>query len=370
MATTTHPYAQSLLLSQIGTILPRFGRSRAELPDRPEGEAEYRLVLQQVPDDTDILTALADVLLWQKKYQDALQVLDHARKIAPTDPEILLRRARILSLLGRAPEARTEYQEVLKFDPNNKEAKAGLSDLRPKAKHELRVGDEADFFNYADTAQTQGVNLNSRWNPRWSTAFGANIYQRFGENAGSFTASADFHPTEQDWVGLGGALANTQQVVPIHEAFFEFGHVFRLHNYWIRGVESSYQQHWFWYSGAHVLMLTSGQTVYLPKDWTWSLTLTGARTGFGGEMAYWKPSGWTKLGFPFPYRLSGNLFYAVGTEYFSEIDQIGRSAGRTYGGGLRYQLAERQDVTGFVSREDRNFGQIQTSFGLSYGIHF
>jgi hypothetical protein len=60
----------------------------------------------------------------------------------------------------------------------------------------------------------------------------------------------------------------------------------------------------------------------------------------------------------------------VGTENFSQIDQIGRIAGHTYGGGLRYQLAERQDLTGYVSRQYLNLNQIRTSFGLSYGIHF
>src|SRR5208282_1239565 len=81
-----------------------------------EGEAEYKLVLDKVPSDTDILTDLSDVLLWQKKYTEALQTLDRARKISPSDPEILSRRARVLALLGRTPEARSEYQQTLLFD--------------------------------------------------------------------------------------------------------------------------------------------------------------------------------------------------------------------------------------------------------------
>jgi tetratricopeptide (TPR) repeat protein len=46
-----------------------------------EGETEYRLVLDKVPNDTEILTGLSDVLLWQKRYTEALQTLDQARKI-------------------------------------------------------------------------------------------------------------------------------------------------------------------------------------------------------------------------------------------------------------------------------------------------
>jgi hypothetical protein len=37
---------------------------------------------------------------------------------------------------------------------------------------------------------------------------------------------------------------------------------------------------------------------------------------------------------------------------------------------LRYRFAEGQDVTGFVARQDREYGQTQTSLGLSYGIRF
>ena len=104
-----------------------------------EGEAEYKLVLEKVPNDTDILTGLSDVLLWQKKYTEALQTLDQARTISPSDPEILSRRARVLALLGRTPEARSEYQQTLLFDAHNADARTGLDGLSENTKHELRV---------------------------------------------------------------------------------------------------------------------------------------------------------------------------------------------------------------------------------------
>ena len=143
-----------------------------------EGEAEYKLVLDKVPNDTDILTGLADVLLWQKKYTEALETLDQARKISPSDPEILSRRARVLALLGRTPEARSEYQQTLQFDSQNPDARTGLDSLSENTKHELRVGEDVDFFNYANAAQTQGVSLSSRWNQRWSTVFGVNTLSK------------------------------------------------------------------------------------------------------------------------------------------------------------------------------------------------
>jgi tetratricopeptide (TPR) repeat protein len=335
-----------------------------------EGEAEYKLVLDKVPNDKDILTGLSDVLLWQKKYTEALETLDQARKISSSDPEILSRRARVLALLGRTPEARSEYQQTLLFDTQNTDARTGLDSLGENTKHELRVGEDVDIFNYANAGQTQGVSLSSRWSPRWSTVFDVSTYQKFGQDAVKFLASTAFHLTARDWFTAGSAVANNQSVVPTNEAFFEYGHTFRIENRWVQGLESSYQQHWFWYQGAHVLTLNTSQIIYLPHEWTWSLNLTGARTGFLGTPVDWTPSGWTKLGFPLRRRVTGNCFFGVGSENFAQIDQIGRFAAHTFGGGLRYKFAARQDINGYVARQDRSGGQIDTSFGLSYGIRF
>jgi tetratricopeptide (TPR) repeat protein len=335
-----------------------------------EAVTEYQLVLKDFPDDTDILTGLADVLLWQKNYPEALQVLDRARTISPSDPEILTRRARVLALLGRPREARSDYQQVFHLDAENVEARAGLANLDEVTKHEIRIGDDIDFLSYANDAQTQSVSLSSRWNNRWSTIFAVDTYQRFGQDAVKFQATGDFHVDAQDWVGVGSAVANGQGVVPTNEAFFEFGHAFRFNNPCVRGLESSYQQHWFWYQGAHVLTLTTNQIVYLPRGWTWSLNVTGARTEFSGTPVDWTPSGWSKLGFPIQRRITGNVFYGVGSENFSQIDQIGRFSAHTYGGGVRYRFANRQDINAYVAYQSRSLGQTDTTLGLSYGIRF
>jgi tetratricopeptide (TPR) repeat protein len=336
----------------------------------PEGEAEFRLVLDKFPNDIEVLTALADVLLWQHHYADALATLDQATKLSPSDPEILGRRARVLALMNRRREARSEYRKTLQVDPQDKDARSGLAGLREETKHELRIGEDVDLFSYANAGQTQGLSLNSRWDKRWSTMFDISTYQRFGQDAVKFLGSTTFRLTPQNWLTAGSAIANSQSVVPTSEAFFEYGHSFRIGSRWLKGLDSSYQQHWFWYQGAKVLTLNTSQVAYLPREWTWSLNVTGARTGFVGTAFEWTPSGWTKLGFPLERRVTGNVFFAVGTENFAQIDQIGRFSGHTFGGGLRYQFATRQDINGYVARQNRNQGQNDTSLGLSYGIHF
>jgi len=92
-------------------------------------ESEYRQVLAQVPRDTDILCGLADVLLWEGKPKEALGAIERAREVAPNQPEILLRRARILQILNSASGARSQYRQILKLDRENQEAKRALADL-------------------------------------------------------------------------------------------------------------------------------------------------------------------------------------------------------------------------------------------------
>src|SRR5205807_3766555 len=58
-----------------------------------DAEYEYRLILRSAPNDVDILIGLADVLLWQKKPDAALEIIDGARWGAPANEDVLLRHA-------------------------------------------------------------------------------------------------------------------------------------------------------------------------------------------------------------------------------------------------------------------------------------
>ena len=346
------------------------GRLLAWTGHWPQAEIEYRLVLDKFPNDVDVLTGLADVLLWQQKYSEALAVLEKARSAAPQDPEVLVRRARVLSKLQRVAEARAQFRAVLNDDPANPAAITGLASLTGDSRYALRIGDETDFFSYTENAQVETATLTARWNRKWSSSFGASAYYLFGENAGKGWADVVYRFHENNWVRVLGAAANPQDVVPESEALIEYGHGFRFSNSFFKGLESSYQEHYLWYRGAQVDTLNTTQIIYLPREWTWTLSATGAHTRFTNQESDWVPSGSTRVGFPLARRLTGNLLFAVGAENFAQVDQIGRLSARTYGGGVRYRFAESQDVTGFVAIQDREYGQRQTSMGLSYGIRF
>ena len=333
-------------------------------------EVEYRQVLDRAPNDTEILCGLADVLRWQGKLKEALVVIDHARELDPGEPEIPLRRARILRALARTSEANRQYRELLSAHPENQEARNDLAGLATENKHELRIGSDASTFNYTGPAGDGVFLLTSRWTHHFTTIFKTGFYQRFGQGASNFEGSSSFRITASDWLTAGGAFASHQSIIPEHEAFFEYGHGLRFSNPWVKGLEASYQQHWFWYQGGHVLTLSSTQLYYLPKEWTWLISVTGARSGFAGTSTEWVPSGYARLGFPLCRSLTGNVTFANGTEDFALIDQIGRFSARTFAGGLKYRLTWNQDITGSVAVQRRSDSETQNSFGVSYGFHF
>ncbi len=336
-----------------------------------EAETEYRRVLESAPRDTDILTGLADVLTWQQRPEEALALLVRAREFDPTRADVQVRRGRILRGLGRTEEARSAFAEALRLEPGNADARAGWDSVRPAPRNQFVFGSDFDFYNATVDAQAVTASLRSRLSSRWTTNFSGSFYNRFLEKAAKFSASATRRVSKNDSFSAGGAAAHDQGVIPRTEAFFEYAHGFRLEGHgFVRGLEANYRQHWLWFSSARVLVLTPSALVYLPRDWTWSFSISPARSRFPGTAAEWRPSGQTKLAFPLRPRLSGNVFFAVGTENFGRADQVGRFSARTWGGGMRFELTSRQDFSSYVLYQDRSQSRTQTSFGVSYGIRF
>jgi tetratricopeptide (TPR) repeat protein len=336
-----------------------------------EAESEYRSVLHQAPNDADILVGLADVLIWQQHFDEALSVLDHASTLRPDGVDILNRQGRILRSLHRNREAQDSFRRALTIDPSNSEARQGIASLQPEPRHELRIGADNDFYNYTDASLAQGVSLTSKWSSKFSTSFAQNFYQRFGQDAAQFSGSSTWRFTKNNAFTVGGAVARDVGVIPRAQAFFELGRGFRFGDRGVvRGLETSYRQRWLWFADARVLALTAAVTFYLPGDWTWHLSITPARSGFLLTQTAWQTSGLTRLSFPLISRVTANAFYAVGTENFAQQDQIGRFSARTMGGGARFQISRQQDICAYIASQDRSQRRTQTSLGLSYGIHF
>jgi tetratricopeptide (TPR) repeat protein len=340
-----------------------------------EAEKEYLEILKVSRTDPDNWMGLAEVYLREGKIQEAEKASDKAEELDPKRADVHAVRARVLRAAGRRHEAQAEFQKALTLDPRSTEAESGLVSVLHERKHELRFGQDNDLLSYTSAYRDEWASLASQWNSHWSTSVSGNFYQRGGADAGKFVGSITRRQPKWGALTVGGAIGHDNAVIPKSEAFFDLDHGWKTCEVgFVRGVEFDYGQHWYWFQAARVLALNGTAIVSLPQEWTFSLAATGARSAFSGTGAEWRPSGTTRLTFPLARwgykRLSGNVFFAAGTENFAVVDQIGRFASQTYGGGLKFQITARQDVTGYAGYQKRTQNRTDTSFGLSYGIHF
>ncbi|HYK89094.1 MAG TPA: tetratricopeptide repeat protein [Acidobacteriota bacterium] len=336
-----------------------------------EAEAEYRDILLQTPNDVDVMTGLSDVLAWQKRFREALAVLEHACNLAPERSDCRLRLARVQQQLGQTREARNSYREILARDSRSRDARAGLAQLREDGKHELRFGFEADLLNYASNASTLTTSLHSRWSRRWSSYAAVSQYRRFDENATRFDADATLQLASKNAFTVGGSAARDAGVIPKSEARFEYDKGIDVSSSGpIRGLELLYQQRWVWYQGAHLLVLSPGAILYFPNDWNWLVRLCTTRSHFSGAGSNWKQGGWTRLTFPLTRKVSGQVLFAAGTENFGVVDQIREFSARAWGGGLKIRVASGQEVLGYGQYQSRSRGQSEASIGVSYAFRF
>jgi len=340
-----------------------------------EAEQEYAELVKAVPNDPDDRLGLGNVYLRQRRLPDALRAMDRAVALDPQRADLRAARARVLMAMGEPRQARLDWRQVLSLDPANAVARDELASLSGETKHELRIGAENDLFNFTGANHHQWLSLVSRWSSRWTASAAGDFYQIAGIGAGKFTGSITRTAARWGSLTIGGAMARDNAVVPRAEAFFAADRGWAVsQDRILRGIELTYGQHWYWYATARILTLDETVLVYFPREWTWSVRLTQARSQFSAMAADWKPSGMTRLGFPVthagPRRLFGNIYFAAGTEDFAQVSQIGSFASQTYGGGFRLQLNARQDITGYAGYQRRTQNRTDTNFGVSYGIRF
>ncbi len=120
--------------------------------------------------------------------------------------------------------------------------------------------------------------ISSCWSQHWNTSIAASFYQRGGVDAGKVLGSITARAARWGALTAGGAVGHHNAVIPKSEAFFDLDRGWKLggENF-LRAVETSYGQHWYWYQAARILTLNGAAIAYFPREWTFSLAATGAR---------------------------------------------------------------------------------------------
>lgn len=351
---------------------------------RAEAEAAYRRALQLSPRDGDFLLGLATLLAQDGRNAGALQLLESALLIPPPRADVYAELGRVLAAMGRRRAARAAFLKSRALEPKNiapadDQATNGLRDLSAKreaaARFELDVTNETDTFNYTGAANAQSIVFVAKPDAHWLFSDETDIYQRFGADAEKTLGTAAHRFSGGNWLTVGAGAGNAQGIIPIAETYFEYDRGFNVSDRAaLRGIETTYNQHWLWYDGAHVLVLTGTVAADLARDCRWTFSANEARSGFAGTPVAWEPSGYTRLDFSLPHvraeKFLPNLTFAVGSENFSEVDQARAFASRTYGGGFRFGLSARQFMNFYFAWQDRNGGNSEGIYGASYGIRF
>ena len=340
--------------------------------DFVSARAQYSAALLLAPNDSDILLGLADVQLWSGDAQSALTTLEKAEAAYAAAAEVLLRRAKVLVALHRPRDAAACYQQLLETDPSSSEARRRVSELAAERNpvHQLRLGVDISSFNYTGPAAMQTAELTSNWSSRWSTHLGGTFQERFGEHAQIGSAGATYHLQDKDWVTVVGGVGSRQEVAPQYELGLDYGHAFTLRRGTVRGVEIYLQQRRLWFADSAVATFGSTTIVYLPRDWTITVSTTAVRTDFDNSGTAWAPSGFARIEFPLQRRLRANVLYGVGAENFARADELGHFAARSFGGGIRYSINRRRDFSGFVLVQHRWEERSQVNVGATYAIRF
>jgi cellulose synthase/poly-beta-1,6-N-acetylglucosamine synthase-like glycosyltransferase/tetratricopeptide (TPR) repeat protein len=84
-------------------------------------EAESRKLLKERPGDLEVKTTLANILVWERKYDEAAVLLEQLRKADPDSKELARKWAQLDLARGRYSAAVEQFAVLLKSDPNQQE---------------------------------------------------------------------------------------------------------------------------------------------------------------------------------------------------------------------------------------------------------
>jgi tetratricopeptide (TPR) repeat protein len=94
-----------------------------------EAEKEYQQALQVAPESADVLAALTNFYMGQKRFADAESVLRKLVVLHPNDASAHLQLGRTLAISGKKDDAIAELEAGLKIDPADGKAHRDLADL-------------------------------------------------------------------------------------------------------------------------------------------------------------------------------------------------------------------------------------------------
>ena len=273
-------------------------------------------ILRVSKTDPDNWLGLARVYLGEGKTQDALRALDFAVELDPARADVHMARGRALAAAGDPKSAQLEFQRALRLDPANDEARVAQRSVFGAPKNELRFGQEDNLFNFTGANYDEWLSLRTQWGPHW-------IYRISGEffsmgHGGCRKVCGQCQAGSQwgaltSWEARPRTIAECFRETKLSSSSITAGKPAR--RALCAGSNSLTASIGIGIKAPKILALTSVTLVYLPREWTFSMGVTEARSAFPGIGTQWRPSEIARLGFPIMRReekqLSGNVFFAT-----------------------------------------------------------
>ncbi len=345
-------------------------RLRSWQQDYAAAERGYRDVLLEDPGNVEAELGLVDVLSWQKQYQEAQQRLEKLRANRPQDPEVTVRLGRLARWQGNTADAQRYYAETLALNPADPDIRHE-AETTPAADREARfrlaLGYSHDHFDFTDSANEGFLELAYRRDR--ATVLGRIQYQsKFGEQRPRYAFGTTCQLRTRTWVhGEFGWASSQAIVVPQQDATLELTQGLRP------GLAAGGGYRYMNFRDGEVQVVSALTNLDVRTNLHLYLRYTPALTRFKATGARtWNHNGWMRGVWDANRTLSPYLLYAVGSESFEAItvDQLGRFAAHTYGGGAEVRMNSRQGFRAGYFYQRRTQARRQHSFSLSYFVDF
>jgi hypothetical protein len=244
---------------------------------------------------------------------------------------------------------------------------------------QISFGFDGQNYSTGRTSSVASMDATIRLLPQLTLDAIATGGSYFGERFGGGGSYFTWKPDRKTYLTAGGSLNSNTSTTNAWSGSLELGRtVFQSERDplgpkgLLRALETnlSLTDRGYNFSPAvNVLLVSPSATIYLPRDWTFTLRAGAIRETIGSANT-WTPSGGVKVNIPLTRRLSVSPGVAFDSE-LSNVLQINNVSTREFGGGARYWLTKSTSVSAYYFRVLYGANHLTSdSYGVNYVVRF
>ena len=341
-------------------------RLHARMDHQGLAEPVYRSVLQEDPGNIDAMLGVAAALLARDELAEAIEVLDVAEGLAPDNDDVLGALGRAQRLAGRTALA-IEYLERAVAIAPTEQHRLSLEGVRLSYLHRVETRGSSEQFRGATPDSRSGdLTVNVRLTDTWRVLGRGQVQRKFTEYDQRGGGGVEWRWKPATTLRAQALVGPDNRVMPEGDYLGEVQHTYKAGT-WTASVR------YFDFRGAGTTVFSSG-VAWMPESplsvaLRYVISWTDAQTGASVETGHSAHLQGAYRVFP---RVSFQAGYAAGVEDFENfsIDRIGDFRANTVSAGLRVDLPTLTAlVVGYEyqwQRRNRDIGRVAVSFLQSF----